>query len=364
MIIRNFGPRLGVFALLFLFAVPFRTAVGGTTMVEFVQEADFSIAGTERDVGAIAWSPDGGRIAVLASLLRYAMVFAVPSGQVVGTITDLAGAARAIDFAADGRVLIPTHHADAGALTLWDPNTGSTFTVPGPDPSTNQIVTNLLFVFVLDPGRTRLVGLHYVKQGAGMAFRVAVYDTKSWQLLADHSVGATGLAMSPDGSRVAAIGQAGQVNILDTRTGETLWQFQANMNVVQHIAWSPDGKRIATGTMSDGFGLDRRTGKYGKLHDDDTLQLWNAETGGRIATASQNIGGGVESLEFSRNGTWLVTTTSDGTCRLWDATNLDPRQIIAEGLHPTTALARFSPDSRRLAVIRTGLARATIYRAP
>ena len=332
-------------------------------MVEFVHEADFSIAGPERDVGAVAWSPDGSTIAVLASLLRHATVFAVPTGQVIGTIADLAGAARAIDFAADGRVLIPTHHADQAALTLWDARTGSTSAVPGPDPRAGQIVTNLLFDFVLDPGRTRLAGLHYVRQGEGMTFRIAVYDTSTWRLLADHAVNATGLALSPDGVRVAASGPAGRVSIIDTRTGVVMQQFQGNMNTIQHIAWSADGKRIATGTMADGFGLNRLTGTYGRLHDDDVLQLWNAETGIRVAASGQAVGGGVEWLEFSRDGTWLATTTSDGTCRLWDATTLELRQVVAEGLHPTTALARFSPDSRRLAVIRTGLARATIYRA-
>lgn len=333
-------------------------------MAQFVKEAEFSISGPEPDVGAVAWSPDGSQIATLATLLRRATVFAVPTGQVTGTISDLASGSHTIDFAADGSILIPTHHADAGALTLWNPRTGSRFAVPGPDPQSGQILTNLLFNFALDASRKRLAGLHNALQGDKKTFHIAVYDTSTWRLLADHAVSATGLALSPDGKLIAAVRANGQVNVFDALKGTILLTFQANVNGIRKIAWSPDGRRIVTGAAtSDGYGLDVKTGKYGKLHDDQVLQSWDAATGQLIAVARQDFGGGVEWLEFSGDGKSLVTTTADGTCRIWDPANLELRQLVAEGLHPTTALARFSPDSRRLAVIRTGLARAAIFRA-
>ena len=335
---------------------------GVTKMAIFTKEAEFSVAGKERDAGAVAWSPDGSQLAVLATLLRYATVFAVPSGDKLATITDLVGGSRSIAFAADGRVVIPSHQDDSAAVAIWDPKTGSTMNVAGPDPRSRGAVNNSLFEFALDPAATRLAGVHYLKSGQLTSFHVAVYDAQSWTLIADHVVNAGGPAMSPDGSRAAMLGPGGSVYLVDLQTGEIRLEINANILPVKELAWSVDSKRIASGSIAGGFGRIPGTDKYGPLRDDNVLQLWDAISGRRIAVAGIDVGGGVESLDFSSNGRWLVTTTSDGTCRLWDAATLEPIETIATGLHPTTALARFSPDSTRLAVIRTGRALATIYR--
>ncbi|WP_293374650.1 WD40 repeat domain-containing protein [Nevskia sp.] len=335
---------------------------GDSKMAIFTKEAEFSVAGDERNASAVAWSPDGTQLAVLASLLRYATVFAVPSGDKIGTITDLVGGSQAIGFTADGQVVIPSHHDDSAAVTIWNAKTGATANVAGPDRSSKGAVTNALFEFVMDPARNRLAGLHYVKSGQGRAFAISIYDAHTWMLIADHTGGGTGLAMSPNAMQVAAINSLGGVKIVDMESGAVSLQFQANLTPVKVASWSADGKRIATGSISGGFGRLPGTDTYGPLQDDNVLQLWDARAGTRIAVARIDVGGGVESLEFSNDGRWLATTTSDGTCRLWDAGTLEPIETIAKGLHPTTAIARFSPDSSRLVVIRRGLAQATIYR--
>ena len=122
--------------------------------------------------------------------------------------------------------------------------------------------------------------------------------------------------------------------------------------------WSPSCNR----RFAEGYGQNSVSGNHDKIDDEFLLQLWEADTGRRVAAAKENIGGGVESLDFSGDGSWIVSTNGDGTCRLWNPLTLSPLQTIAERLHPTTALAAFSPDSARLLVVRTGAALATIYR--
>jgi dipeptidyl aminopeptidase/acylaminoacyl peptidase len=331
-------------------------------MVTFAQETVFSVAAPEADASTFAWSPGDQSIAVLASMTRQATVFAIPTGKILAQVKDLAGGARGIAALPDGTVAIPPLHGGAGGATLWQPSTGATNTLRGADSNSGNTATNVLFEFAVDRSGTRLAGLHFMKTGQGNVTRVAVYDTVAGKLVADHPLSGTHLAISPDGKRLALV-QGGRIVVAATETGALLHAFQANLNDVQVLTWSPDGTRIATGALSQGYGLNPATGKYGPLLDKDVLQVWDAQTGTRLSKAQQSLGGGVESVQFSPDGDQIVTTTSDGACRIWDGSTLQLRQTVAEGLHPTTAVARFSPDSRRLAVLRTGPAQVLLFKA-
>lgn len=71
---------------------------------------------------------------------------------------------------------------------------------------------------------------------------------------------------------------------------------------VDSVAFSPDGKRIVSGSL------------------DGTLRIWDAATGKLIGQPLNDEFTLVDSLAFSPDGKRIVTGDVDGTLRLWDAT--------------------------------------------
>ncbi|KAG6326569.1 hypothetical protein ID866_12520, partial [Astraeus odoratus] len=67
------------------------------------------------------------------------------------------------------------------------------------------------------------------------------------------------------------------------------------------VAFSPDGKRIASGSL------------------DNTICLWDAETGSQLGSPLQGHTGGVNSVAFSPDGKRIVSGSDDNTICLLDA---------------------------------------------
>jgi WD40 repeat protein len=72
------------------------------------------------------------------------------------------------------------------------------------------------------------------------------------------------VAWSLDGKRLATGSWGGAVRVWDARTGKELLTPRAISGGVSSVAWSPDGSRLATGS--------------------GTAQVWDAETGKELLT--------------------------------------------------------------------------------
>jgi WD40 repeat protein/predicted Ser/Thr protein kinase len=104
--------------------------------------------------------------------------------------------------------------------------------------------------------------------------------------------------------------------------GEQTKSLFGHSNYVNSLAYSPDGKILASG------GSDR------------TVRLWNPNTGELIATCDGHSGD-VISVAFSPDGQLLASGGNDGLVRLWDVgskqivftiTNRFPRLAFSDGL--------------------------------
>ena len=107
------------------------------------------------------------------------------------------------------------------------------------------------------------------------------------------------------------------------------------------LAFSPDGRRIATGG-----GLDRRKDGFGEVKVFDARSHRGAGRP-RGHTAS------VRSLAFSPDGTTLATGGVDATVRLWDV-EAGKARLVLGGFPDCVRALGVSPDGRTLAVAGRG----------
>jgi RNA polymerase sigma factor (sigma-70 family) len=273
------------------------------------------LKGHPEKIASLAFSPDGKTLAAGGDS-RTILLWKTDTGEQLRQLLGHEKEVPSVAFSADGKELASASRD--GTVRLWDMATGveqRRFTFEKGRNEWDAAVQTVLYV----PGTRWLV--------AGGIGSIPIWDLDTgrevrrwhghWGLIL------CPMAVSPDGKKLAATCEGGQVILRELATDQRLCEPEGHQRGIASVSFSPDGKTLATGSADNTLRLwDVTSGKErrrlslpscvhaafspdGKLlagccNEDEFIRIWDAATG--------------EELRRFRAGKWniWVTFTPDG----------------------------------------------------
>lgn len=137
-------------------------------------------------------------------------------------------------------------------------------------------------------------------------------------------------SFSPDGSRVVAGCNDGNVYILDARTLDTIHVLKGHSNVVESARFSSDGLRVVSGSW------------------DKSIRIWDAESGTELLCIRDAHDSDINCVCFDPDDRRVVSGSDDKSVRVWDAMTGERLRVL-EGHNDDVFDVQFSPDGDRIA---------------
>ncbi len=220
------------------------------------------------------------------------------------------------DLSADGKTLATSE--DAGVI-FWDAATGRRRVAAGRPISRQEARMIKSLRFAPDGQSVATLGGDWVR-----FWDVArAEETRRFALPnkgpLDMFLAGARLVFSPDGRTLAVTSERdGRIFLLDAASGRELDRLDGPQNKFKALAFSPDGRILATG-------ID--TGKLAE-HRERAIRLWDVAARqelGRVPAHRAYI----RALAFSADGRRLVSASEDGTALVWDVAQIIGRRTAA-----------------------------------
>jgi WD40 repeat protein len=270
---------------------------------------------------ALAFSPDGKTLATAGTdkLIRF---WDLASGKELGQCKGHTEAVSALLFADEGKTLISG--GPDGTIRFW--NVAERKQTRASEEGSAGVITALALTV---DGKTLF--------SADRDGTVHVWDAATLNQTARHVddakvEGNWVVTLAPDGSTFATHQPAGRVVCLkETARGKEFLRLARYQNRVESVAFSPDGKTLATGGA------------------EWPVCLWDVKTG-ELLSSIKDPAHPVRVLAFSRDGKRLAGAGGDRAVFVWEVPSGKEIQRIEAPPNSVRALA-FAPDGKVLGAI-------------
>jgi WD40 repeat protein len=158
---------------------------------------------------------------------------------------------------------------------------------------------------------------------------VGTDDQALLRLFLGHSRSVRSVAFSPDGKLLASGSNDHTVRLWEVSNGKQLALLKGHSTGVNSVVFSPDGKQVASSA------------------DDGTIRLWEVSSGKQLMSL-EGYTGAVLSVAFSPDSRQVASGANDGTIRLWDVSS-GKQLALFEGHTSLVRSIAFSPDGKWLA---------------
>jgi WD40 repeat protein len=245
---------------------------------------------------SLAFSPEGKRLVTVAPN-HTAKVWNATNGQEVLTLSGHTGTVMTVAWNANGRLIL-TGSKD-GTACLWDATTGAQL-------RTVRCHTNWVLSVAFSPDSR-----HFATAGRDGAVRIWEAETgRPLHVLPGHGDWVQQVVFSPDGRHIATGSADRKARLWDSDTGRLLLTMEGHRSGISSLVFSPDGARLATA----GAGADLRQ----IWATDHSALIWDLHTGKESFELDAHRFW-VVAVAFSPEGKRLATGSMDNTVRIREA---------------------------------------------